>query len=152
MVHTLLHTVASASRRGADQAQRVEVATPPCSAAACQLAPPTGVDSRALSSIRDRGKSNVKTPHSSSTCARCNVDVCPAIVPLQRTPSCVCAHTHTCVSSSVAAFPLQEPSIAIQRCLARSNHKEVYCKEAITAWKNCVEKARELEQQTSSKQ
>ena len=45
-----------------------------------------------------------------------------------------------------------EPAISIQRCRARNNHKELYCKEAIAAWRMCVEQARALEAQQVSKQ
>ena len=39
----------------------------------------------------------------------------------------------------------KDDSIAIQRCLARSNHKEVYCKEEIKVWKDCCERVKALE-------
>jgi len=35
-----------------------------------------------------------------------------------------------------------DQACAIQRCLARSNHKEVYCKEPIAAWRQCCEQAK----------
>ena len=34
---------------------------------------------------------------------------------------------------------------AIQRCLARHNHRESHCREEINAWKECARKARETE-------
>ena len=36
----------------------------------------------------------------------------------------------------------KDEAIAIQRCLARCNHKQVYCKEAIAAWKTCCERVK----------
>ena len=39
----------------------------------------------------------------------------------------------------------KDQSIAIQRCLARSNHKEAYCREEIKVWRACVERAKALE-------
>ena len=34
-------------------------------------------------------------------------------------------------------------SIALQRCMARNNHKQERCTEAIKAWKQCTAKAKE---------
>mmetsp|Transcript_4881 Transcript_4881/g.16079 ORF Transcript_4881/g.16079 Transcript_4881/m.16079 type:complete len:98 (-) Transcript_4881:495-788(-) len=39
----------------------------------------------------------------------------------------------------------KDQACAIQRCLARSNFKEAYCKEDIAAWRACCERARALE-------
>jgi len=41
----------------------------------------------------------------------------------------------------------REQSISIQRCLAAKNHKEVYCREEIKAWRECVVRARATEVQ-----
>lgn len=39
----------------------------------------------------------------------------------------------------------KEQAIAIQRCLARSNHKQIYCTEQIKAWKSCCDQAKALQ-------
>ena len=36
-----------------------------------------------------------------------------------------------------------DESIAIQRCMARNNHKQDRCKETIEAWKRCCTQAKE---------
>lgn len=36
--------------------------------------------------------------------------------------------------------------IAIQRCLARNNHKQSRCEEAVRSWKLCCEKVRALDE------
>ena len=38
-----------------------------------------------------------------------------------------------------------ESSVAIQRCMARNNHRQDRCKEAVDAWKQCCRAAKEME-------
>ncbi len=53
-------------------------------------------------------------------------------------------HAHSLGSPIRCATCAQ--ACAIQRCLARSNHQEVYCKGDIHAWKDCCVRARALEE------
>ena len=36
-------------------------------------------------------------------------------------------------------------AIRIQRCMARNNHRQDRCKEAVDAWKQCCRAAKEME-------
>ena len=46
----------------------------------------------------------------------------------------------------------KELAIELQRCMARNNHKQERCTEAIGAWRRCCELAKQQQQQQQQQQ